>query len=373
MLTTYIFAGIVVAVVGTPALIRLGTWRSGKQPLLCYPDSEILLLRTLVQRPSEAALVLDLESDHFVDADRGSLWLELKNYCLSYVTHTDETTREQALLNKEVVAKNSTGSLLDRLTPDAMRTVASINNQIETLSEQDVVASAQKIYSSGVDRTYYAGNSRVIKTGRASVPLARETSKPTVLQTFLYFSILLTGTVVCLSVGFMGNNSMVAAAYSTGMLLLLSGSIVWTIVDLDTLYIDMPTLVVFGAGAWACTVLGAAIAGTLSNVLRGLIATLIVGGFIFIVGLLHTKLRGKPGMGGGDYMLMLATVGVPVAVTGVWALANLIILVSLLLGIVGWLVKYVKVAEFTKNTPYAFGPYLACGWFVTLGLWRVTL
>lgn len=373
MLTTYIFAGILVAIIGTPALMRLGAWRSGKQPLLCYPDSEILLLRTLVQRPSEAVLVLNLETDHFVDADRGSLWLELKNYCLSYVVHSDETTQEQTLLNKEVVAKNATGSLLDRLTPTARRTVAAIHNQTEILSEEEVVASAQKIYLSGVDRTYYAGNSKVIRTGQASAPLVRETSKPTMLQTLLYFCALLIGTVVCLSVGFMENNSMVAVAYSAGMLLLLSGSIVWTIVDLDTLYIDMPTLVAFGAGAWSCTVVGATIAGTLSNVLLGFVATLIVGGFIFVVGILHTKLRGKPGMGGGDYMLMLVTIGVPVAVTGVWAMANWILLVSLLLGIVGWLVRYLKVDGFDKNTPYAFGPYLACGWFVTLGLWRIVL
>ena len=373
MLTTYIFAGIIMASIGTPALMRLGAWRSSKQPLLCYPDCEVSLLRTLVQRPSDAALVLDLQADHFVDMDRGFLWLEIQNYCLAHVTHSSETTIEQSILNKEILAQKSAGSLPDLLTPDALRTVATINNQVDILSEEEVVPCAQKIYSSGEDRTYYAGNSKVVRTGQVSAPLKREVSKSTMLQTLLYFSILLIGTVICFSVGFMENNFEVAAAYTTGMLLLLSGSVVWTIVDLDTLYIDIPTLVIFGAGAWLCTVLGALIAGTLSNVLLGVVATLIVGGFIFVVGLLHTKLRGKPGMGGGDYMLMLVTIGVPVAITGVWAMANWILLVSLLLGIIGWLVRYYKVEGFGKNTPYAFGPYLACGWFVTLGLWRVSL
>lgn len=370
---TYIFSGILAGLVGTPLLTRLGAWRTSKQPLVCHPDSEILLLRTLMRRPGEAALVLDLEPGHFVDGGRESLWRELKDYCLAYITHTENTTREQTIANKDIVAQHGAESLLDRLTLAAMHTVSLIDEHTETLTEAEVVAHAQKIYSSGVDRTYYAGNAKVIKTNKVDAPLKREIPKPTFAQTITYFCILLTGTVVCLSVGALASDPVAVAMYSAGMLLLLAGSVVWTVVDLDTLYIDIPTLVVFGAGAWLCTVVGAMISGTLNHVVLGLGSTFVVGGFIFIVGLLHAKLRGVHGMGGGDYMLMPVVMGVPVAVTGVLYMANWILLTSLLLGVGGWLVKYLKVTGFNKSTPYAFGPYLACGWFITLGLWRITV
>jgi len=360
------------AAVGVPVLVRVAAWRTQKQPMSCHPEAEVLLLRTLLKRPQDSALVLDLEAEHFVDPARGSLWSEMKSHCMKYVEHGEETTREQSLGNRDTLNGKLPENFKEMLTFNVLN-AAAVEGDADIMNEADMVVAAEKIYSSGLDRTRYVGNSKVVRTGDPLAPLMRDASRPTKAHILVYLLVMFTGTLVSLSVGTAVSSGVAAVAYAASMLVLLSGGIVWTIVDLDTLYIDVPTLLLFGGSAWALTAIGAFISGTLANVLTALAATLVVVGSVFIMSLGHAKLRGNPGMGTGDFMLMPATLGVPVAITGMWVMTNWILLTSLILGILGWVVKYLKVQDFGRRTPYAFGPYLACGWVLTLGLWRITL
>ena len=52
-------------------------------------------------------------------------------------------------------------------------------------------------------------------------------------------------------------------------------------------------------------------------------------------------------------------------------LGQWILILSLLLGVIGWLVKRLTIAGFTRESPYAFGPYLATGWMAGVLIWAV--
>jgi leader peptidase (prepilin peptidase)/N-methyltransferase len=94
--------------------------------------------------------------------------------------------------------------------------------------------------------------------------------------------------------------------------------------------------------------------------------------FIFeVINLIYKRLRGSDGMGMGDTMIILGTIGVPTAISGAWQMGYRITMLSFLLGIVGWLYNKVK-NNATKEEPFAFGPYLAVGWMLAVVTWQLT-
>lgn len=365
---TYIIASALFAIVLTPLLLRVAAWRTLRQPLICYPEHEKSILASVGANPSYAALILDLKPEHFVDSARALLWDEIKHYCLTLVTHTDDSTHELVLDNKNTLSKVEPELLLAALSAEAALV---LRDEWESVDEDKFLERSKLVYASGVDRDYYGGKCIIEKTNKPSIPLVRLVVGTSLMHAILTFTMLAAGAVASISTSHYMYSGRSALLLSCGMLTLLMGSVIWSIVDLNTLYVDVPSLLLFGGLAWGFTIWGSLLADAAVNIYIGIGASLFVGVFIFLVSLAHMRIRGKPGMGGGDYMLMLATIGVPVAVTGIALMANWILLVSLCMGILGWVFKYTRSDNFNKNTPYAFGPYLACGWFVTLGLWRL--
>jgi hypothetical protein len=365
---TYITVSALFAVTLTPLLLRIAAWRTLRQPLLCYPEHEKSILASVCANPSYAALVLDLEPEHFVDSARALLWSEIKHYCLTLVTHTDNSTHELVLANKNTLSKVEPKLLLAALSTESALVLRS---EWESVDEDEFLERSKLVYASGSDRDYYGGKCTIEKTGDPSMPLAREVTGKSLMHVVLTFIMLAAGAVASISTSYHLYSGRSAFLVACGLLILLIGSVVWSIVDLNTLYVDVPSLIVLGGLSWGFTIWGSLLADKTLNIYVGIGASLFVGLFIFLVSLAHMRIRGKLGMGGGDYMLMLVTIGVPVAVTGIAMMANWILLASLCMGILGWVFKYMRSDDFNKNTPYAFGPYLACGWFVTLGLWRL--
>jgi prepilin signal peptidase PulO-like enzyme (type II secretory pathway) len=144
------------------------------------------------------------------------------------------------------------------------------------------------------------------------------------------------------------------------------------LVDLDTMYIDTRSFLAGAVASWALAVLAVGVDARMGDALAGIIGAGGIVVFIEVVNQFYKRVRGQHGMGMGDYMLIVATIGVPVAVTGVWQLTQGILIVSLLAGILGWIALRLTQKGFNRNTPYAFGPYLATGWMVALLLWSVS-
>ena len=119
MSLTYITVSALFAVTLTPLLLRIAAWRTLRQPLLCYPEHEKSILASVCANPSYAALVLDLEPEHFVDSARALLWSEIKHYCLTLVTHNDNSTHELVLANKNTLSKVEPKLLLAALSTES--------------------------------------------------------------------------------------------------------------------------------------------------------------------------------------------------------------------------------------------------------------
>jgi prepilin signal peptidase PulO-like enzyme (type II secretory pathway) len=156
-------------------------------------------------------------------------------------------------------------------------------------------------------------------------------------------------------------------AYAT-VVVLACGALIWALVDWDTFYLDTPTFWPLTLLAWCGAVAAAFADGAPSRVLAGV--AICAGGAIVFVGsnLVYFLVRGVNGMGFGDTLILFATAGVPTALTGSWQLGYMAIIGSMLIGIVGWLLLRLA-GRVTRESRFAFGPYLAIGWAAAAAMW----
>ena len=134
-------------------------------------------------------------------------------------------------------------------------------------------------------------------------------------------------------------------------------------VDQDTMYLDMP---VFGYGvvtAWIFAILAGVTSGEASRLLAGLFVVVPLFIVFEVTNFLFQKVKGVAGMGFGDTLLLIGTSGIPAAISGSYLLGIHCLIAGLLSGIFVWVVKRVK-GEITRESPFAFGPYLAIGWIL---------
>jgi prepilin signal peptidase PulO-like enzyme (type II secretory pathway) len=354
----------------TPLVVRVARMRALRQPARAHLGDELTVVATVVQQERMYAYVHQLKSQHFVDPDMRLLWGVVEEHCADEKFEAVRGSKKQMMRELERVAASTPSGLRDRLeeqeeTRLAMRKLEGVAavGDVDTLLKH-----ASPVYNAGVDRCDYSGNSRLELTGDNEQPVRR------VLAEIGAARYALTGLIMAL--GFVAA-ARAASGGAVGWLnwgalaVLVVSSTVWTLVDLDTLYVDMPSFYAGTALSWALVTGSAAMDGGLWRILTGLIVAAVIVGGIELVNQFYKVVRGQHGMGSGDYLLMLATIGVPSAVLGDWVFGQINLIVSLLLAILGWVGSRLFKDGFTRYTPYAFGPYLACGWMVTLLLWVV--
>mgnify|MGYP006274823831 CR=1 FL=1 len=351
-----LIAGIAAAA-ATPLTLRFARGRSLSQPLPSHPDEERRIIATIAENPGWYVYIHQLTEEHFVDLDLGQAWQRLKgaNAGLAIPETPSDETEAYRILEK-----------LEHLVIAV--TMPDHGHAVEALpSREKLLEAATKVYSAGMDRTEFAGSSRVERTGDLRRPLVRHLAPVNAARRFVTAATSLIGVVAAILAGVKGDNILTALALTV----LTFGSVVWLLVDLDTMYIDMASFWAVGGAAWALTLAAAGIDRRLGDALIGLCVSGAVVAFIELVNQFYKRIRHQHGMGTGDYLLILATIGVPVAVTGSWMLGQWILVLSLALGVAGWAVKRVTVAGFGRDTPYAFGPYLATGWMAGVLIWAV--
>jgi len=338
-----------VAVAAAPLTSRYARKRALSQPLEAHPALERKVIETLTDRPGWYVYVHQLRSEHFTGADEANAWKVLAdlNAGIDFPELPASEKKAYALLEKLET------SVHGHDTP---------SRGIGYQTREELVEAAGKIYNAGLDRGDYSGQNRIVETGDPETPLRRELPPVTPKRDTANFLIHAAGAVASVVAG--GNHLSTLA-----LLTLTIGSAIWLWVDIDTMYIDTRSFAALGSAAWVCAIVGAAQDNRTTDALTGLAVSAAIVIFIEAINQIYRRIRHQHGMGTGDYMLIAATIGVPVAVTGSWTLGQGILIVSLGLGILGWLIKRVREPGFGRETPYAFGPYLACGWMVGLLLW----
>jgi prepilin signal peptidase PulO-like enzyme (type II secretory pathway) len=172
--------------------------------------------------------------------------------------------------------------------------------------------------------------------------------------------------VVSLLLGIGGSLSWVLAGgglLGLSAILLVSGSMIIALIDIDTMYVDYPTLVITAMLCYVSAGAGLALAG-LGDLFFRFISTvaivLTVTVVLDVVALLYKKIRKQVGLGGGDSAILLLTLSVPLLITGNPMVAILGLLAACVLALVGQIVLH----KATISNYFAFGPYLAAGWLV---------
>jgi leader peptidase (prepilin peptidase)/N-methyltransferase len=222
------------------------------------------------------------------------------------------------------------------------------------------------------DRTLLNGVSEIVESDTdPATPLVRRYRRPGLLR--VASSGALFATMLAAGARLVELSTATTAGALLGYLtvaVLAAGSLIWALVDWDTFYLDTPSFWPFTIVAWLGAIGTAALESEISRPLAGL--AICAGGAVVFVGanLAYLLLRGVNGMGFGDTLILFATAGVPAALTGSWQLGYMAIIGSMLLGIVGWLLLRLA-GRVTRESRFAFGPYLAIGWALAAAAWSM--
>jgi len=361
---------------------RVAFWislRSSMQPVSFSLEGERELLHSIIRSPVLYPAVGELEPSEFAIGVYSRVWGELKAV-MAEVKLVEDISQWKELggfLDIDLKGKiaerlfnSSIGVSGDVEDIEAYEGYKFVDSLViegpERSNEQDVYSllrKAEDIHEAHLDRTKFNGGS-VITTaeGLYKEPLRRAVQPRASRVRVVGLALMI----------FLGSAPFFASFYSFGygwffatlaMLALGFMSVVVSFVDQDTMYLDMP---VFGYGvatAWLFAILAAVTSGEASRLLAGLFVVIPLFIVFEVTNFLFQKVKGMAGMGFGDTLLLIGTSGIPAAISGSYLLGIHCLIAGLLSGIFVWVVKRVK-GEITRESPFAFGPYLAIGWIL---------
>lgn len=122
-------------------------------------------------------------------------------------------------------------------------------------------------------------------------------------------------------------------------------SLVLGILDWKTSYIAMGPYLGFGVAAWVFTAASVGLSGDWGRLWLGLGLGVGTAVFFEVINGLYLMLRGQHGLGGGDSLLVLVSVGVPVALSGDWIVGVYGLVAGFVLGAVIGVVVTSRYAE----------------------------
>lgn len=234
----------------------------------------------------------------------------------------------------------------------------------QTIYENKINEYASNLISSYEDRTSYNGVNKIISTNEKEKPLVREATRPNVSMQVVALVVTFLGSIAILN---FESNWLGRVA----LLILLVASLEWAIVDLMTMYLDDKAFYLGVSLGWGLTILALWEQHRLSQLIPGVVFTLAMVVIFEGINKYFRYRRGMDGLGFGDTLIIVGTVGIPTALAGAWVLGYRIVMLSFILGIMGFF--YMKIVNKHKKTqPFAFGPYLAIGWVFGIISWVLT-
>ena len=361
---------------------RVAFWislRSSMQPVSFSLEGERELLHSIIRSPVLYPAVGELDPSEFAIGVYGRVWGELKTV-LAEVKLVEDISQWKELggfLDIDLKGKIAerllsssigvSGDVEDLEAYEGYKFVNTLDIEgPERSNEQDVYSllrKAEDIHEAHLDRTKFNGGSVITTAAGLYKEPVRRAVQPRASR------VRVVGLALMI---FLGSAPFFASFYSFGygwffatlaMLALGFMSVVVSFVDQDTMYLDMP---VFGYGvvtSWLFAILAAVTSGEASRLLAGLFVVIPLFIVFEVTNFMFQKVKGMAGMGFGDTLLLIGTSGIPAAISGSYLLGIHCLIAGLLSGIFVWVVKRVK-GEITRESPFAFGPYLAIGWIL---------
>jgi prepilin signal peptidase PulO-like enzyme (type II secretory pathway) len=349
--------------------------RSVKQPVSFNKDCECEFTALILNDPSVFLKIMELKSSDFAFKTYQDTFTKIQttmyalNYDYSKVDPSNidnEIIKFREIIEKDESFKKEFNELAEKVLQDNPE-VYEKYKLVQTLPqlEENILDKGLTILDLAYDRTLYNGASKIVEsTKNSEIPLERAYCKPSLTRNII--SGLYGGLTLVLSF-VLAQNSPYGESASffvfLGFGLLAYFTLLWALVDIDTMYLDMYSFG-FGFIAIASTALAAGIAtGSLSLLLPGVV--IAVGGAIIfeIANILYKLLRGRDGIGAGDTLILLASAGAPAALLSSWVIGYYSILFAFILGLIGWVTLF-TLGKVSRSTPFAFGPYLAFGWIL---------
>lgn len=356
--------GALLGIVGGVPLAYVAAWRASRQPVEFDLDAERDLLRWVLERPGRLVRLVDLQPDHFVSVAHGELYARFRA-AVGTLPMLDAAATEDRILAAERTVGADLLGCLDGLAEELGTSLR------QTVSMERGMHAAQRVYDLGEDRLRYPGGAPVERGGPGEAPLVRRYRTPS--RKRLVVSSLLGAAAGAVTPALAAHVWPHGTAYwfaLSSLAVLSVGSIIWALVDHDTLLIDLETFFPLAALAWVLTVAADVTGGLPWRAAQGFGLSLGLAVFFRLINSAYGwyKLRTTgvkvDGMGGGDSWLVLATAGVPAALAGSVNVWYLCAMSGMLLAVVVWLVRWPTRWRIDRTTPFAFGPYLALGWIL---------
>lgn len=353
-------AAIAGVLAGSP-LARYAARRSAAQPVALEPAAERHVLSAVAAEPWQYLRLHEMRPHDYADPANQAVWARLEAM-LSMVekppVETPDEKVEELLVRSRATHAEVYASLEMRTLFDAAGIAG------EALDAKRLIDEASKVVAASEDRHLYNGGSPIVAGGPGEASLVRALSKPSRARRVFASTVLASAGSLSVPLAVTASYEVPAQILAAASLLVLSvASLVWALVDYDTMYLDTGSFWPGLGASWALAAAAAFAEHDPRRLLPG--AAIAIGGAVVfeVANFLYRLIRGRDGMGGGDTLILLATAGVPAALFGSWQLGYAAGISSLALGIVGWLVLALR-GKMTRTTPYAFGPYLALGWIV---------
>ena len=350
------------AVAGIP-LAFFASRRSVAQPLDFDVDREFLAVAWMLQNPINIVKVLELEPEYFADRALGEFWAHIKSECIDVPRLGPDA---------DIAAQSEAATHVpERLYDILLEAHSGLILKLKALNidEEAAISAAQYIYDSGRDRVTYPGNSLVEVGNPGEAPLVRRYRAPRLGRLFVSSLLGSASGAVTPMLSAQLWPSGVSYWLSVASLSILSlGSIIWALVDHDTMLIDLETFFPLAGLAWVLALAADIVGGEPRRALSGFLLSIGIALFFRFINSLYRRYKkastgvAVDGLGGGDSWLVIATAGVPAALAGNANLWYLCAMSGMFAAISVWLVRWPTPWRISRNTPFAFGPYLALGW-----------
>ena len=382
-MTAYLVAALA-AIVLTVPLTRLAAKRSATQPVSYDVASEVTILRAVLVDPVQWAWVSALTEDHFTHPTTRAAWRAL-NAELAHLPlpggevslESGQAWIEELRLRSDIPAVADLEALVrtafdgnDTSTIEADQATMPSSTDAP-VTHDELVGAFETLSAAFEDRTRFNGASDIVAGTPGQALLVRRVMPVTAIRSGFVGFLMVSALTISVAVSQAAAASTAAQYLALAAMVVLSlASILWAVVDYDTMYLDTTTFWPSTAAAWLLALASGIVDHDLGRVLAGVLVA-VIGAVIFEgSNALYRLVRGTDGMGGGDTLILLATAGVPAAITGSWVLGYQILLGSMIAALVGFAALRV-VGRITRQSPFAFGPYLAVGWMLAMSWWLI--
>jgi prepilin signal peptidase PulO-like enzyme (type II secretory pathway) len=360
-------------------LVRYAARRTLAQPVALALADEVRVLVGVLAAPERLPYLTALAPSDFAAAANGRIWDALLRVCAGDLAGLGEDPSDEdcaqvaqviadrgvdlhAALQKELAASPTAAADLRRLAYLAAVSASDLP------TDEQVADAAAAVLQTGTDRTRLSGAAPLVPSldpdsvDPSRPPVVRFAVRPSRVRVVMSAAAMVaTGALLPAFVAAAGLSGAAGWVALAALAALAAGCLVISLVDLDTMYVDLRAFLVTAVGSWALTIAAVGLAGQWSRLPAGVVMVAATGVVLELVNRVHRKVRGYDGQGFGDTLILLATVGVPAALVGEVLVGLWSLLAAYAAGLVGWVVQRLM-GRVDTGTPFAFGPYLAAGW-----------